>query len=459
MHPLDRIEIWYNGEWQRSTLAALGLTANFGHWNGRRCRLPRHRVKDFVVIHTNSVHKVNAVFCGCTGEKVSIVNQLMNSRWYPATPEQPLTAATFEVLDAFDAHSGAGKDNAYDFYRALESLTDGTGLHHLPDRSKDFMRIAHQWRHLHALKRGRCGHDLDGIEKTAYGELAVICPACPHEGINTDVVAKLQALSPELAKEYETFNTLVQLSMDCNFCAKNRMTRSTPETSPYLGDGMAYMVPEVHYEDYLRTFLNDEEVSTCSRFSAVVLANLEAGKGLCTTGVGVVFCSRHEFFWPNSVGPLVKGERYSTMDFILASAVRRVRAPSLHLYYDIVCQYTRKLNSRMMVVPEKSFIRVGAVKLLHDINISFSIPKFHNPGYLVICQLWFNLAYLRATGQTDSEALERAWAGLNLAVSSLCEMGPGTMRDTIDFYCGAWNWRKFISMGGFLWRKLEVALQ
>ena len=135
------------------------------------------------------------------------------------------------------------------------------------------------------------------------------------------------------------------------------------------------------------------------------------------------------------------------MDFIFASAVRRVRANNLHLYYDIVCQYTRKLNIRMLDVPEQSFIRVGAVKLLHQINVSFGIPKFHNPGHLVMCQLWFNLAYLKATGQTDGEASERAWAGLNPAASSLREMGPGTMRDTIDFYCGVWNWKKFINMG------------
>ncbi|KZV70919.1 hypothetical protein PENSPDRAFT_578685 [Peniophora sp. CONT] len=457
--PLDKIEVWLNGEWQASTLSKLGLVINFGHWNGKRCRLTRYPVSGFVVIHTNGIHEVNVAFCNCAREKVAVRDQLLAARWYPATTDRPETAATFEVLDAFNAHSGSGKDNAYDFYRALETLTDGAGLHHISDRSKDFFRMAHQYRHLLALKRGGRGHDQEGIEKTAFGELAVICPACPHDGINTDVVDKLRMLSPELADAHELFNTLVQLSMDCNFRAKNRMSRSTPETSPYLGDGMAYMVPEQPYEDYTRTCLNDQELSSCSRFGAVVLANLKAGKGMRTTGVGALFCSRHEFFWPNCVGTLVKGERYSTMDFIFASALRRVRASSLHLYYDIVCQYTRNLNVRMLHASTKSFIGVGAVKLLHEINVSFGIPKFHNPGHLVICQLWFNLAYLRATGQTDGEASERAWAGLNPAASSLREMGPGTMRDTIDFYCGVWNWRKFISIGAFLTRKMEIAIR
>ena len=63
--------------------------------------------------------------------------------------------------------------------------------------------MAHQWRHIHSLKRGGRGHDPRGIEKTAYGELAVICPACPHDGINKEIVHKLRTLSPELADAHE----------------------------------------------------------------------------------------------------------------------------------------------------------------------------------------------------------------------------------------------------------------
>ena len=123
------------------------------------------------------------------------------------------------------------------------------------------------------------------------------------------------------------FNDTVQLAMDCNFRAKNRMTRSTPETSPYLGDGMAYMVPEEPYEHFTSKSKYDAEVrspyagetyrmltplqmSSCSRFGATIMAKLKNGKGLRTTGIGAVFCARHELFWPNSVGTLVKGERY-----------------------------------------------------------------------------------------------------------------------------------------------------
>jgi len=46
------------------------------------------------------------------------------------------------------------------------------------------MRIIRQWRNLKGLKRGGRGHDEGGIDGTKPGELALLCPACPHPGIN-----------------------------------------------------------------------------------------------------------------------------------------------------------------------------------------------------------------------------------------------------------------------------------
>jgi hypothetical protein len=34
------------------------------------------------------------------------------------------------------------------------------------------------------LKRGGRGHDEAGVSATKDGELAVMCPSCPHPGIN-----------------------------------------------------------------------------------------------------------------------------------------------------------------------------------------------------------------------------------------------------------------------------------
>ena len=51
-------------------------------------------------------------------------------------------------------------------------------------RYKSLMQMLRQWRYLKLLKRSGRGHDSTGIKGTKPGELALICPACPHLGIN-----------------------------------------------------------------------------------------------------------------------------------------------------------------------------------------------------------------------------------------------------------------------------------
>ena len=46
------------------------------------------------------------------------------------------------------------------------------------------MRIMREWQHLKMLKRAGRGHTCSGAMGTQPGELAVICPARPHSGIN-----------------------------------------------------------------------------------------------------------------------------------------------------------------------------------------------------------------------------------------------------------------------------------
>lgn len=88
-----------------------------------------------MVLHTNGLHEVALSFCGCTPEFVDPPTQLLRHRWWPATSIDPHTAATMELLDAFDALGGTGKANAYDYYNALVYMSDGEGLHNLPVRT------------------------------------------------------------------------------------------------------------------------------------------------------------------------------------------------------------------------------------------------------------------------------------------------------------------------------------
>jgi hypothetical protein len=49
---------------------------------------------------------------------------------------------------------------------------------------RQWMTSVREWRHVHMFKRAGRGHDAAGFEGTVAGQCAVICPACPHLGVN-----------------------------------------------------------------------------------------------------------------------------------------------------------------------------------------------------------------------------------------------------------------------------------
>lgn len=167
-----------------------------------RCLVPEAGHKDFTVIDTTGIHHVAVKFCGCD-QRISARQQLLRIDWFPATVHYPQTCATVHVLRQFHIITLTGKLSAYEYYRALENLTDNTGvsvpkvshllsstdsrlIDALPSqtRFKSFMRMVRQYRHLKMLKRAGRGNVQDGIKTTANGELAVVCPACPNPEVN-----------------------------------------------------------------------------------------------------------------------------------------------------------------------------------------------------------------------------------------------------------------------------------
>jgi hypothetical protein len=55
--------------------------------------------------------------------------------------------------------------------------------------------------------------------------------------------------------------------------------------------------------------VDEQEVSNCSGFQAMFMANTRQVKGLRTTGIGGVTCSRHNMWQANGMGDLQVGER------------------------------------------------------------------------------------------------------------------------------------------------------
>ncbi|KAJ7608898.1 hypothetical protein DFH06DRAFT_929636, partial [Mycena polygramma] len=443
-NPLHVIDRWGGAFFTRVSLRSLGLRIRVGHV----CLRP-HRSNGFVVLDVGYIHKVNIDFCGCEqrhkigSERI----QLLRRRWFPATHEYPRTAATFAMLDFFLVQTLQSKTTMYDFYNALERLTDGTGVKP-PHRYREFLRMVREYRHLLMLKRGGRGHAQSGVNGTTAGELAIRCPACPRPGIN--LPADWQNAPPELRFLYTFF-----LALDACFRLKRRLV-SSDLRDPGLGTGWAYFLEQDPYRKFLLTVTNQKEVrmSTCSGLAALDYANTKFSRGYSSTGVGMGVCARHEFVQPTGVGDLQKGERYANMDWIFAALMRWID-PRLFkvISYDIVCQWWKNLKGRLILLP--ALVRLELILAI----ARFVIPKMHIHSHTLACQLLFSLNFLFGVGETDGEGIERPWANIGGVATSTREMGPGSRRDTLDCHWAFWNWCKMIGIGALLRRRHDNAVR
>ncbi|KAJ7098218.1 hypothetical protein C8R43DRAFT_1092381 [Mycena crocata] len=428
----------------------MGMCLQLGHAPGSTCTMRERRVKDFVVLHVNGIHELPVDFCNC-GAKVEDRDQLMRHCWWPSTPLAPQTAATFEVLRHFQTLNCLGKVSGYDYYRTLEMLTDNSGLRKVADRRRPFMRMVRQWRNIKLFKRAGRGHDESGIGgTTGWG-------ACAIAEINVPFDWKQEP--PETAYKYA-----VHVGVDANFRLSER-TVSSDARDPTLGQGLAYFVNRPPYMEHVKDFVSQEDISTCSGFQAMFLANLKRINGLRTSGVGGVTCTRHNMWRPNGIGDLQKGERFCNMDWILFSALRDYDILRLYLTYDIACQFYKKFWDRMRALPE--FLHLG----IPEADVFFAVPNFHLPAHRKECYAPFSLHFMAGVGLTNGEGIEQNWEtvnsgqpgqtadpGLDNTARQTKEMGPGSRQDTLDDIFGAHNYRKTLALGRILLKRLVEAI-
>ncbi|KAJ7799706.1 hypothetical protein B0H14DRAFT_2387897, partial [Mycena olivaceomarginata] len=166
-----------------------------GHPPGEDCDF-RDGPHKFVVLENNGIHELAVDFCGCMGSE-TVLDQLINIGWFPATVKEPETCATLSLLRRFHTLNLQGRVPVYDFYNTLEVLSDRAGMRDVPDLCEQFTLMAREYRHLQMCKCTGCGHDGTGVPQSAdsaellygidvmkHGELAIPCRACPHPGIN-----------------------------------------------------------------------------------------------------------------------------------------------------------------------------------------------------------------------------------------------------------------------------------
>jgi hypothetical protein len=80
-----------------------------------------------------------------------------------------------------------------------------------------------------------------------------------------------------------------------------------------MGDGQGYFFKRHGRDGYyahIAKHVNEAEISNCSGFRAMFLANSKRIKGLQTIGVAGVTCAQHNMWLANGMGDLQVGERY-----------------------------------------------------------------------------------------------------------------------------------------------------
>ncbi|KAG1743664.1 uncharacterized protein EDB91DRAFT_1236671 [Suillus paluster] len=383
---------WNGNYFEQITLKSLGLRIQLGHRIGDMCCNPHCAFNDdFIIINSTGIHEVGLDFCAC-GTMQTHVKQLLHSRLFPATITDPKTAATFGVLEQYHLLSFESKASAFEFYQALSRLSNNTGM----DPPK-------------LLKHFAQGHCPDGIVTTEPRQCTVLCPACPHPGKN-------------LLENWE--NTLLDkrwlyalfVGIDANFRLKQKLILSDI-IDPGVSKGWSYFV---------------EEKATCASHNTVNMADTKKSRGLAATGVGTVDCARHNMKLRNAVGDLQKGEKYVNMDYLFFLAMKHHNVIVLNISYNIACQWSKHLWSRMSKLPSAFHL---------DYNNKWP------------CQINFSFNFSQHVGHTDGEAPERGWANINPIASSTKEMGPGSRRDTFDDHFGDWNWKCVVQLANTVEQK------
>ena len=160
----------------------MGLIIQLNH-SSTFCEYPISCHGAMLVLHSNGIHQVAIRYCRCS-KVIPQHLQLLHQGLYPASQISVKTCASFQLLDLLHKLSLTTKSLTYDFYQVLEKLTNNMGINIPKLRYKALFQMSIQWWHLKLLKWGGHAHDPSSAAGTKSGELAVVCPSCPHSGIN-----------------------------------------------------------------------------------------------------------------------------------------------------------------------------------------------------------------------------------------------------------------------------------
>lgn len=122
----DFYQRWTGSRFEDVSLKSIGLRVQLNHAS-LFCENPIPSNTALLIIHTNGIHEVAIQYCGCSCAIPPHI-QLLRRGLYPASQQTVKTCATFSLLNLLHKFALMSKGSTYDFYRALEKLTNNTGI-------------------------------------------------------------------------------------------------------------------------------------------------------------------------------------------------------------------------------------------------------------------------------------------------------------------------------------------
>ncbi|KAG1791605.1 uncharacterized protein HD556DRAFT_1240517, partial [Suillus plorans] len=457
-HPFHRISQWTGSFFQETSLIKVGLHIHLAH-DGTPCPSSTDDSSDFfqwsdtddnidddypegpfiqpvrdsdrpaiTVVDKSGVHSLSICYCQCPSA-LSRDIQLFQAGLFPASFTRPKTAFTFAVLDDFLLDNLECGTSAMNYYSKIRRLTSSIFPLMVPDRYRELMRAARQWRQCKLYKWHGFAHKDD---QPKDGDLALFCPACPQPGINLDLSTSTVA-QPDDTPSWLMTRYLV---MDGNFKAEH-MHPVNPSDEVSLMDGLGFMVSDERYKSHLAIAQDNVQRSDCNNHRAVNQANASRQR-LEATGIGGCACARHGCFVPHSMVDFQKGERSMNMDYALSQALNyKTDGISRAItFYDINCQYNKYLKDRIASSMYLS-IPIG-------MDIIPGIGLWHVHGHQDNCFVQYASNFIHGTGQIDGEIMETLWAPLNIISPSARGMGTPHRKEVLDYQMNDCNFMKMI---------------
>ncbi len=130
--------------------------------------------------------------------------------------------------------------------------------------------------------------------------------------------------------------------------------------------------------------------------------------------------------------------RQMNIDYSVCSAVQQIhpQVKRLLLLYDVNCQWSKHFKERVS--------NSSSLSLRKDLDIIYSIGKFHLGAHIKECFPLFSLNFIKGAGQLDGEILETLWSPLNKVSESTRSMSKAHRQEILDDHMNDSNWKKLI---------------